>query len=224
MGISDEPQSRGRRGRLDNRAVYVGVVLLLLIVGGGICTALILTKPQPSGELDKTAARNVRVFAAKKTSHRVAVNAYGTTRASEVWTAIAEVTGRAVEVHTRFEPGEILAADTLLVRIDPTDYKLALKRFEAEANAKSLQLAELDQQTKNLEDIVGLQKRQLALAQAERERLQMAFERNAVSRSSLDVGRAGVPRQGPSQKLQETLNSLALLPVPARRWLRRIWT
>jgi multidrug efflux pump subunit AcrA (membrane-fusion protein) len=209
--MTEDSPSNGFIARFGRLAVYILTVLALLIIGGAVCAYLIATKPTPSGEVQPDPGRLVRVFKAEKTKHRLAITVYGTTQASEVWTTIAEVNGRAVEVHSRFELGEVLPADMLLVRIDPTDYKLAEKRFEAEAAAKRIQLDELDQNKKNLEDIVDLQKRQLALTKAERDRLSKAFERAAVSRSGLEVAELAYQRSRTA--LQETLNSLALLPV-----------
>ncbi|MHC4178230.1 MAG: hypothetical protein ACYSWU_12035, partial [Planctomycetota bacterium] len=143
--MAEQTESDGPRGRFDRPVVYVLAVLSLLLVGVGTFAYLFFTRPQPSGESDQQPGRLVRVFEARKTSHRLAITAYGTSRAAEVWTAIAEVKGRAMEVNPRFEPGEILPAGTLLVRIEPTDYELARDRYGAEANAKQLQIDELNE-------------------------------------------------------------------------------
>jgi multidrug efflux system membrane fusion protein len=210
-GMSEEPQIHSRSSRFEGLAAYHGVVVLLLGIGASICVYLILNKPIPRGEREQTAGRLVQVFEAQKGSHRVAINAYGTARASEVWAAIAEVKGRAIEVDPRFEAGEVLPAGTVLVRIDRADYLLAVSAFKAEADAKRVQVKELEQTKKNLDEIVKLQRQQTQLAAAERDRLSKAFEGQAVSRSGKEV--AEIAYQVSLTKLQETLNALALLPV-----------
>jgi len=209
--MDENPQSPRRKLGFDNVLVYVGAVLLLLGIGGGVFAFLMLTRPEPSGERSVEPGPLVRVFEAEKTSHRISVTAYGTTRASEVWTAIAEVQGRLEEVNPRFEVGEILPAGTLLARIDPTDYQLAVMRLTAEATAKGVQLDELDQNEKNFNEILVLQQRQLALAATELAREQDLLERKAVPRHELEkVEFAYVTT---FTAVQKTRNDLALIPV-----------
>lgn len=213
--IGEGPELNGWRRGFDHRLVYLLAVLLPLLVGGGVFAYLIWTKPGPSGKPQADPGRLVRVFRAEKTSHRVAVSAYGTTRASEQWTAIAEVRGRTVKVNPRFEPGEILPAGLPLVSIDPTDYQLAVDRFEAETRAQRLALKELKQTGENLRQILELQKRQLALARAEYQRQRKAFERKAVSQSVLESA-AGAYEIALTSATQ-TQNRLALIPVQRER-------
>jgi len=205
----EQPPSHAARGRLADLAKYVATVLVLLGVGVGVCAYLILSKPDTSAQSQADPGRLVRVFKAEKTSHRVTITAYGTTRASKQWVAITEVGGRAVEVNARFEPGEILPADTLVVSIDTTDYDLAVKRFEAEALATNIQLKELDQTEKNLEQIIEPQKRQLDLARSEYQRQYAAYREKAISLSMLEAGENAYVTN--LIAVQQTQNSLALL-------------
>ncbi len=201
----------GLRRRFDGPWAYAAMVLFLLAIGGGVCAYLIATRPRPSGAPSKDPGRLVRVFAAEKSSHRLAITAYGTTRASQQWTAIAEVSGRTMEISPRFEPGEILPAGELLVRIDPTDYQLSVTRLEAEARAKKEQLHETEQNEANLREILKLLQRQSSLASAEYERQRELFGRNAVSLAILEAAEQSYITS--LTTLQRTRNELALLPV-----------
>jgi RND family efflux transporter MFP subunit len=199
------------RGWPVQRFWYLLGVLAVLGAGVGIFVYLVKTKRGPSGESDAQPMRTVRVFEAARAPHRVAVTAYGQSRASERWTAIAEVAGRVIEVHTDFEPGEILPEGMLLVKIDPTDYKLAESRFEADQRAKQTQLRELDQTEANLKDILTLQQRQLVLAEAEYKRLQEVRARDVASLSALQAAESSYV--GYMTSVRQTQNSLSLLPV-----------
>ena len=209
--MQEEPLVAAPPRRFSQLAGYISIVLLMLVVGAGVCAYLIWTKPSPTGEQQSPPGPLVRAFRAQKTSHRVAVTAYGNSRAGTKWTAIAEVKGRAVEVDLRFEPGEILPRDFLLVRIDTTDYQLAVDRLQAEAKAKSKQLDELTQNEANLKVILELQDRQLVLAASERDRQRRAFERKAAA--NRDVDRAENDYVMALTAMQQTRNKLALLPV-----------
>jgi len=187
------------------------VALLLLALGGATFAYMVLNPPRPEGPAEEIRAPIARVFKAQKTSHRVAVTAYGTSRAGQEWTAIAEVRGRATEVSSRFEPGEILPSGMLLVRIDPTDYELAVARFTAEARVQAEQLRELDQSEANLKEILKLRERRRDLALREYDRQHELFKKNAASESDLEASENAHVAQ--LAALQETSNSLALIPA-----------
>jgi len=212
--MSDHPVPEVGKSRLDRPIWYALAVVLLLSIGVGAFLYLWATKERPGGESEPVAGRVVRAFPAEQATHRMAITAYGTTRAAEVWTAIAEVNGRVQELHPLFEPGEIFNEEEegkLLVAIDPTDYELAEKRLAAEVRAKEEQLAEHEQNEENLGAILKLQQRQLDLARSEYERQWEAFQRNAVSESVLEQAQDAYVRA--QTAVQQTQNGLALIPV-----------
>ncbi len=184
--MADVSKKRILPSRFDNLLVYAAAVVVLLAVGVGIFVYLVYTKEENRDTPPKDTGALVRVCRVQSDRHRVAVTAYGTTRASEQWTAIAEVRGRAVEVNPRFEPGELLMAGEPLVTIDRTDYDLAVKQLEAETLAKRLALEELDQTEANLKEILKPQEHQRTLARAEYLRQKKAFDQGAVSQSLLE--------------------------------------
>jgi len=212
--MSEHPLPVVGKSRLDRPIWYALAVVLLLAIGAGAFLYLLATKKQPEGESEPVAGRVVRAFQAEQATHRMAITAYGTSRAAEVWTAIAEVKGRINELHPLFEPGEIFTDEEnndLLVGIDPTDYELAEKRLTAEVRAKQKQLAEHDQNEANLKAILKLQQRQLELARSEYERQWEAFQRGAVTESVVERAQDAYIRA--QTAVQQTRNSLALIPV-----------
>ena len=202
--------------RFDNLAVYLLTVLTLLIVGGAVFAYLVFNRPKPGGESGGGSGRLVRVFKAHKTSHRLAITSYGTSRAAEVWTAITEVAGRAEDVHSRFEPGELLPAGTVLVQIDRTDYELARDRFKAEADAKQLQIKELNENEVHLKEILELQQRQLELSRHEYERQAKMYAKNRVVPLS-ELERAENAYVTQQTAVQGTRNTLSLVSVQRLR-------
>jgi multidrug efflux pump subunit AcrA (membrane-fusion protein) len=209
--MAEHPQPEASGGRVAYAFVYLLAAFSLLVAGGGVYAYLTLTRPKPGQGSEQRLARLVRVFEAQRTSHRLAITAYGTSRAAEVWTAIAEVKGRTVEVNPLFEAGEILPAGTLLVRIDPTDYQLARDRCQAEAEAKRLQVNELNQSEKQLREILKLQERQLQLAEAEYEREREIYAKKAAPLSALETAENAYVMQ--QTAVQKTRNNLALVSV-----------
>lgn len=212
--MSDHPVPEVGKSRLDRPIWYALTVVLLLAIGVGAFLYLLATKERAGGESEPVAGRVVRAFQARQATHRMAITAYGTSRAAEVWTAIAEVKGRITDLHPLFEPGEIFNEEEegkLLVGIDPTDYELAEERLAAEVRAKEKQLAEHDQNEENLRAILKLQQRQLELARSEYERQWAAYQRDAVTESVLEQAQDAYVRA--QTAVQQTRNSLALIPV-----------
>lgn len=118
---------------------YPWLILPPIAIGIAILAWMVLSRQPPvQTDLGET-ARPVRVVEAQAVELAPIAEGYGPVRPARVWKAVAQVAGRIVEIHPRLRDGEILAAGTELLRIDPIDYELALAQAQAE-------LAELDVQ------------------------------------------------------------------------------
>ena len=191
--------------------LQIAVAIVLVAAGVAVAYYLVSTKPAPQGKSTEAPARLVRVMEVTRAPHRCSVSTFGTSRASREWKAIAETAGDAVLVDPRFEAGEMLPKDTVIVRIDPEDYRLTQRRYESEAAAREAQLKELQETEKNLLEIRQLQKEQLDLAEKDLARLQGLLDGGAVTESTADAARtAHLTRL---LAFQETTNSLGLIPV-----------
>ena len=212
MTDSVSPPNLPPRGRtLRTWLLQIAGAIALVAAGVGVACYLISNKAAPEGIRTEAPPRLVRVMEARRAPHRCSTTAFGTSAASRQWTAIAETAGDAVIVNPKFEAGEILSKGTLLVQIDPEDYRLAQKRYESEARARDAQLKELQETEKNLQEIKQLQKEQLDLAQKDLVRIQGLLDEDAVTEASADSARtAHLTRL---LAFQETTNSLALIPV-----------
>lgn len=183
----------------------------ILAVGVGALAYFVTTSPRPVGEPAVDTGRLVRGFVAESGPHRIAVSAYGTSRAADEWTALAEVKGTVVELHERFEEGEILAEGTDILRIDDTDLALAVERLQANVRVQEQQLLQLDQEGKNTQEILGFREEQLVLAKADLARAKNLVERIATARSEYEAVQATyLDRMTVVQELQ---NSLKTLPI-----------
>ena len=130
--MAPEPYKRWKKFLLIP-PILIGVLVLVWMKAG---------KEPPATAERGEPARVVRVIEARLLDLVPTAEGYGPVRPARIWTAVAQVAGRVVEIHPRLRDGEILSEGTLLVRIDPTDYELALEQAHA-------QLAELDVQEQN---------------------------------------------------------------------------
>jgi RND family efflux transporter MFP subunit len=178
--------------------ILVGIAVLFMLTGN---------RQLPVRVEAEEPARIVRTIEVRLLDVNPVAEGYGVVQPARVWTAVAQVAGRVVEMHPRLRDGEILQAGTQLFRIDPVDYELALAQFQAE-------LAELDVQEQNTADLLAIEQRNLELARREAQRLTDLAAKGTTSRSNADdAERAMLASRTAVQNLQ---NTLALLPSRRR--------
>ena len=174
--------------------VVVGVLVLMFMAAG---------KEPPAKAERGEPKRTVRVIEAPLVQLVPKAEGYGQVQPARVWTAVSQVSGRVTFIHPRLRDGEILQEGTELVHIDPKDYELALAQAEAE-------LAELNAQKQNAQASLDIEKRNLALAKKELERINSLVTKGTASQSKADeTERAMLSYRASVQNLQ---NTLALVP------------
>lgn len=178
--------------------IVIGVLVLMLMKGN----------KTPPVEIDNVeTTRVVRTISVPRVDLRPVAEGYGVVQPARVWTAVAQVSGRVIEMHPRLRDGEIIPAGTLLFRIDPVDYQLALAQRKAE-------LAEIEVQQGNTSDLLAIEERNLALAQREATRLKKLANKGTTSRSKADEAERAM--LGSRTSVQNLKNTLALLPTQRR--------
>ena len=175
--------------------IAIGILIMVLMAGNR----------QPPVQSDTTVtAKPVRTLQVTAVDLVPAAEGYGSVKPAQLWTAVAEVSGRIVELHPRLRDGEILPAGTLLLRIDPVDYELNLAQAEAE-------LAELDVEQSNAEASLRIEQRNLKIAQREFERISKLAKKGTASQSNLDDAERTLLNS--RNAVQNIRNNLALLPT-----------
>ncbi len=176
----------------------IGILVLLVARGG---------KQPPAEAQHGEPSRAVRIIEAPQLDFSPRAEGYGTVQPAQVWTAVAQVSGRVIEMHPKLRDGELLPAGTVLFLIDPVDYELNLAQAEAS-------LAELEVQRQNAEASLEIEQRNLALAGRELTRISKLAEKGTTSQSSADEAERGVlTRRVAVQNLE---NTLALIPTQRR--------
>jgi RND family efflux transporter MFP subunit len=183
------------------------LILPPIALGIGVIVLMAQGRQPPVPAEAGEPAKPVHVLEARALSLRPTAEGHGPVRPASVWTAVAEVSGRIVEIHPRLRDGEILAAGTELARIDPIDYELAL----AEANAE---LAELDVQAQNARASLAIEQRNQRLAAQELDRLENLSKRGTVA--DTDVDQAERTMLGTNTAVQNLQNQLTLIPTQRR--------
>ncbi len=175
--------------------IIIGVLFMMFMVRG---------KQPPAKTEAGEPTRAVRVITVPKVDLVPQSVGYGAVQPAQLWTAVAQVSGRIIEVHPRLRNGEIIEKGKLLFRIDPVDFELALAQAKAE-------LAELDVQEQNSRSLVAIEERNLILAENDLKRIQKLVSNNTASQSDADSAERGMLNTRTS--LQNLNNTLALIPT-----------
>ena len=193
-----EPADPRRRAIWLLPPLVIGVLVLLFMVNA---------KQPPARAERSERAHSVRVVEARKIDLTPVVEGYGAVQPERVWAAVAQVSGRVIEVNPRLRNGEILPTDTLLFRIDPVDYELSLAQAKAE-------LAELEVGEANTRSSLAIQRRDLDLAKREMERIEKLAKSGTASVSNVDSAERTV--LAAQVAVQSSENTLALIPTQQR--------
>lgn len=174
--------------------VILGILFLMFMKSGK-------QSPPLSGAGEPV--RSVRILPVQKTNFVPIARGYGEVKPAQVWQAVAQVSGRIIEIHPRLKNGEIMQQGESLLQIDPVDYELNLVQAQT-------QLAELDVQQQNTKSSLDIEQRNLALAQREYERLKKLVSKGSVSQSSADAAERTMLSS--SAQVQNLKNTLSLIP------------
>lgn len=123
---------------------FLGFLRPLAILAVAIVVALIMLRGRPEIEpLEvEVPLPVVRVQTISLSEVPVTVTAYGNVSAWRQLDLTSQISGRVLSQSTSFEPGEIVERGELLLRIDPTDYELALAEAQQTLTSAKLSLAD----------------------------------------------------------------------------------
>jgi len=176
----------------------IGILVVIFMASG---------KQPPVKAEQSEPSQSVRVVEARKVDLLPEARGYGPVQPGKVWAAVAQVSGRVIDTYPRLRNGEIVPSGTLLFRIDPVDYELQLAQASAE-------LAELDIQEQNARASLEIDKSNLRVAQREKERITKLSNKGTASQSDVDSAERAMLNARTT--VQNTTNTLALMPTQRR--------
>lgn len=187
--------------------VALGMALFVLLVRRGT---------PPESQQEPRPPRVVRYIEAPLVTEVPRALGYGRVQPERVWEAVAEVSGRIVARHPHLRKGAILGEDEWLLRIDPSEYELAVSRVQADILSTRAQLAEMAIKESNGRASLAIEEEALALREAELARNAELVRKGTVSASVYEQEQRQQLAQ--RQQVQAQHNALHLLPAE-REWL-----
>jgi RND family efflux transporter MFP subunit len=185
-----------------------------VLVGVAVVAYQLATRAPPQQAEPAEIPRPVRVIQVEPVNFVPRALGYGFVQPGKVWEAVAEVAGKIVNRHPDLERGRLLPAATEILRIDPADYELAVRRLEASQSSVEAKLAEIAVRKSNIGNSLSIEQRALDLSRQDLTRKRALLAKGNVSQAAVDQAEEDVLDQ--QQRAQELENSLALVPAERR--------
>ncbi len=187
------------------------ITLPIAAIGAGILAYVVSNSPPPERIDLAERAKAVRVVIAESHAVTPTYTGFGFVRPVHTFDAIAEVGGTVEYVNPALQDGQILPADTVLLRLSPTDFNLAIAQANANIRSAGARLAELDVSEENQRAALAIEQEVLAVKASDLTRSETLFAAGTVPQNALDAARAAHLAQ--RQKVQGILGTLALFPT-----------
>ena len=187
------------------------ITLPIAAIGAGILAYVVSTSPPPERIDIAERAKAVRVITAETKVVTPTHVGFGVVAPEHTFEAIAEVGGTVKYVNPALRNGQILPAGTVLLRLSPTDFNLAIAQANANIRAAEARLAELDVSVLNQRSALEIEQDALAVKASDLARSEALFAAGTTAQSTRDGARAAHLAQ--RQKVQGIEGTLALFPT-----------
>ncbi|MEO9594807.1 HlyD family secretion protein [Rhodopirellula bahusiensis] len=178
----------------------VGVPLLLLAGAAGLVVFLGAVQPSTRPPADTSLAGRLQALPAvdvvptqslADSGQTLHLNTDGTVVPFREVVLATEVAGRIIDKSPQCEAGQYVTAGTVLMRIDPTDYELTVRRLEQTQQSEYETINEIDQELINSNRLLEIADADIELQSREVKRLDSLPE-DFAARRDVDAARRAV--------------------------------
>ncbi|MEE9327747.1 MAG: hypothetical protein V3U71_10680 [Cocleimonas sp.] len=163
-------------------------ILLLLIVGGAIALVINKVKNKPTIEhIDQQfPVKAVEFITAAKIPFRARAMAFGHIEPATILKAKSEVSGKVSYLHPALKKGSSLKKGTVVLRIEPTTYKLTLSQSKAGLVGSQSTLKQLETEEISAKRTLNISQKNLNVGYKELNRIKSLWVKRLIARSTLD--------------------------------------
>jgi len=189
-------------------SAVLAVGILVLALAGASLMVRFVREPEAAKPIGSVTLVRAPEISARP-NHRMVIEGFGSTRASEQVQIVPEVLGRVVWRSDKAFSGQFVTRGQELFRIERKDYELARQSAAARADLLAAQLAQVDQEQKNLQALAAIEAEREKLAKKILDDTRTLRADDAVSASDLDQAEEAYHARRAQR--QTVLNSLALI-------------
>lgn len=187
-------------------------LLALLPIAAAVVIVILLIRnsdgPKQTAATEKVLT--VRIMDAQKFDVVPRVVGFGYVQPDKTWDAVAQVSGKVVEINPDLKKGAFFPKDTLLIRIDPTEYELQMKQAQASIDEVTAKIQEIKARRDNLKASLAIERDSLAIARRQVGRREELLKENTIPPAELDREQQSFYMQ--KAKVQDLENALSLIP------------
>jgi len=167
---------------------FKSFIFLPLILGGAVFLVVnkVKTKPPVEHEVLSYPVKAVEVITIKKMPFRARALAFGNVEPATVLKAKSELSGKVSYIHPKLKKGASLKKGTVVIRIEPTTYKLTLNQSQAGLAGSKSTLAQLNAEEKSTKRSLNIAQKNLNVGMKELNRIKSLWNKRLIARSTLD--------------------------------------
>ncbi len=166
------------------RAALFGGVALAGILAMNAIAAL---RKDPPVRAEEELVLRASGMVVERTNFQTRLRGYGTVQSRRETDILPQVSGRVVWTHPNLKNGGIIPEGEVLLRIDESDYQIAVEQAEADVLASEAEIEQLRRENESNERRLTISKRMLNVANRDFDRMRALVEDDGVeSASALD--------------------------------------
>lgn len=186
--VAQNPPSEKKRSRL---SLIINIVVSVLVLAACLFGYTLLGERKRPERSRPTKSPVTIVATEPMQLHNgpVPITAHGVIVPLREIRLASEVTGRVIEQSENLRPGRLVGAGEVLVRLDPTEFELEVRRWQALATQETSEISAADVGIENAKQLSELAKKQVEIAESDVERYNWLAQQEATSAAEVDVAR-----------------------------------
>ncbi len=170
------------------KKIFKNFIFLPLILAGAVAFVIMQVKSKPPVEHEeaKFPTKAVEVITISKIPFRARAMAFGNIEPKVILKAKSEVSGKISYIHPNLKKGASIKKGTVVLRIEPTSFKISLNQSKAGLAGSRSSLAQLESEEKSTKRALNISQKNLNVGLKELHRIKTLWNKRLIARSTLD--------------------------------------
>ena len=170
------------------KKIFKNFIFLPLILAAAVAFVVMQVKSKAPIEHEEAQfpVKAVEVITINKIPFRARAMAFGNVEPATILKAKSEVSGKISYIHPDLRKGASLKKGTVVLRIEPTSFKLSLNQSKAGLAGSESSLAQLEAEEKSTKRALNIAQKNLNVGLKELNRIKTLWNKRIIARSTLD--------------------------------------